>query len=162
MGRLVERLSGKNLEEYFREHIFTPLGMYDTSYNVPESKQGRLVVHRRRDGRADAPFIVVPNQPQLPVATFNGGGGLSSTANDYSRFMRMLLNGGTLDGARVLTAETVALMGKNHIGRVGVPAVKTAQPRSMDFTFVNDGKDKWGLGFLITADMCPASVRQAA
>ena len=54
-GRLVETLSGKNLDEYFREHIFAPLGMSDTFYNVPESKQARLVtVHRRQDGRADA------------------------------------------------------------------------------------------------------------
>ena len=65
----------------------------------------------------------------------------------------MILNGGALDGARILSARTVALMGQNHIGDVGVLAVKTAQPdRSMDFTFVNDRKDKWGLGFLITTN----------
>jgi methyl acetate hydrolase len=56
-------------------------------------------------------------------------------------------------GSRILSAGTVALMGRNHIGDVGVHAVKTAQPdRSMDFTFINDGKDKWGLGFLITTN----------
>src|SRR6266567_9077265 len=128
--------------------------MSDTFYNVPESKQARLVtVHRRQDGRADAPLTEQPNEPQRPVTTFNGGGGLSSTASDYIRFTRTILNGGTLDGARVLSAGTVALMGKNHIGDVGVPAVKTAQPeRSMDFAFVNNGKDKWGLGFLITTN----------
>jgi len=69
--------------------------------------------------------------------------------------MRMLLNGGTLDGARVLKAETVALMGQNHIGAVSVPALKTALPRSADFTFIDDGKDKWGLGFLITTNQVP-------
>jgi CubicO group peptidase (beta-lactamase class C family) len=154
LGRLVEKLSGKNLEEYFRERILTPLGMFDTFYNVPEGKQARLVtVHHRQDGRADAPLAEEPNRPQRSVTSFNGGGGLSSTANDYIRFARMILNGGTLDGARILTADTVALMGRNHIGDVGVLAVKTAQPdRSMDFTFVNDGKDKWGLGFLITTN----------
>lgn len=154
VGRLVEKLSGKNLEEYFRERIFTPLGMFDTFYNVPESKQARLVtVHRRQDGRADAPLTEQPNQPQRPVTTFNGGGGLSSTASDYIRFARMILNGGKLNGTRILSADTVALMEKNHIGDVGVPAVKTAQPdRSMDFTFINDAKDKWGLGFLITTN----------
>ena len=152
VGRLVERLSGQNLEEYFRERIFTPLGMSDTFYNVPEAKQARLVtVHRRQDGRAEAPLTEQPNQPQRPSTTFNGGGGLSSTAGDYIRFARMILNGGTLDGARILSADTVALMTRNHIGEVGVPAVKTAQPDlSMDFTFINDGKDKWGLGFLLT------------
>ena len=152
LGRLVEKLSGKNLEEYFRERIFTPLGMSDTFYNVPEAKQARRVtVHRRQDGRADAPLTEQPNQPQRPATTFNGGGGLTSTASDYIRFARMILNGGTLDGARILSADTVALMARNHIGEVGVRAVKTAQPdRSMDFTFINDGKDKWGLGFLLT------------
>ena len=152
VGRLVERLSGKNLEEYFRERIFTPLGMSDTFYNVPETKQARLVtVHRRQDGRADAPLTEQPNQPQRPATTFNGGGGLSSTASDYIRFERMILNSGTLDGTRILSANTVALMTKNQIGAEGARAVKTAQPdRSMDFTFINDGKDKWGLGFLLT------------
>jgi CubicO group peptidase (beta-lactamase class C family) len=56
----------------------------------------------------------------LTIAAPIGGGGLASTASDYGRFMRMLLNGGALDGARVLKAETVALMGQNHIGKIGV------------------------------------------
>jgi CubicO group peptidase (beta-lactamase class C family) len=152
VGRLVEKLSGKNLEEYFRERIFTPLRMTDTFYNVPEAKQARVVtVHQRQNGRADASLIEQPNQPQPPATTFNGGGGLTSTARDYIRFTRMILNDGALDGARILSRDTVALMARNQIGEVGVPAVKTAQPeRSMDFTFINDGKDKWGLGFLIT------------
>jgi CubicO group peptidase (beta-lactamase class C family) len=154
VGRLVEKLSGKDLEEYFRERIFTPLRMADTFYNVPEAKQVRVVtIHQRQNGRADAPLIEQPNQPQRPATTFNGGGGLTSTASDYIRFTRMILNGGTLDGARILSPDTVALMARNQIGEVGVRAVKTAQPeRSMDFTFINDGKDKWGLGFLITSN----------
>jgi methyl acetate hydrolase len=152
VGKLVEKLSGQNLDEYFRDHIFVPLGMNDTFYNVPESKQARIVtVHHRPDGRADAPLIEQPNTPQKPVTTFNGGGGEYSTASDYLRFERAILNGGSLDGARILSADTVALMAKNHMGDVSVPAIKTALPdRSMDFTFINDGKDKWGLGFLIT------------
>src|SRR5471030_506338 len=152
LGRLVETLSGKSLEEYFRERIFTPLGMADTFYNVPEAKQARRVtVHRRQDGRADAPLTEQPNSPQRPSTTFGGGGGLLSTAGDYIRFERMILNGGTLDGARILSAASVALMARNQIGAVGVRALKTAQPDvSMDFSFIDDGKDKWGLGFLIT------------
>ena len=64
----------------------------------------------------------------------------------------MILNGGTLDGARILSADSVAAMGRNQIGAVGVRALKTAQPAlSMDFSFIDDGKDKWGLGFLITS-----------
>ena len=65
----------------------------------------------------------------------------------------MLLNDGALNGARILSTDTVQLMGANHIGSVGVRALKTAlQERSGDFTFVADGRDKWGLGFLITSD----------
>ena len=68
----------------------------------------------------------------------------------------MLLNQGSLNGARIVSAETVASMGRNHIGHVGVRAVKTAMPeRSSDFTFVADGRDKWGIGFMITADGKP-------
>ena len=115
-----------------------------------------VTVHRRQDGRADAPLTEQPNQPQRPATTFNGGGGLSSTAADYIRFEQMILNKGTLGGARILSANTVALMSDNHMGKVGVRAVKTAQPdRSMDFTFVDDGRDKWGLGFLLTARHLP-------
>jgi len=153
LGRIVEKLSGQTLEDYFRERILGPLKMTDTSFNVPEAKQARRVtVHSREGGRADAPLIERPNQPQRAVTRFNGGGGLFSTAGDYIRFERMILNGGTLDGARILSADSVAAMRRNQIGAVGVRALKTAFPAmSMDFSFVDDGKDKWGLGFLITS-----------
>ena len=67
----------------------------------------------------------------------------------------MVLNGGELDGARVLKADTVALMGQNAMGNVRVPALKTRLARSADFSFIADGRDQWGLGFLITADQVP-------
>jgi methyl acetate hydrolase len=155
VGRLVEVVSGEKLEDYFRAHIFTPLKMNDTSYNVPEAKGPRLVAQQQRAGdKMDGATIVLqnPQMPGLTIANPIGGGGLASTAEDYGRFMRMWLNGGELDGARVLKAETVALMGQNQIGAVSVPALKTALPRSADFTFIADGRDKWGLGFLITVD----------
>lgn len=153
VGRLVEVVSGQKLEEYFRQHIFAPLKMDDTSYNVPEAKGPRLVAQQQRGGdRMDGAVELQEPQLGLTIAAPIGGGGLASTAGDYGRFVRMLLNGGTLDGARVLEAETVALMGQNHIGAVTVPAHKSALPRSADFTFIADGRDKWGLGFLITAD----------
>lgn len=153
-GRIVEALSGKNLETYFRDHIFGPLGMADTAYNLPIDRQRRMtVVHRRL---ADGTFQVDPLQPPMSVAQPVGGGGLSSTASDYIRFLRMLLNQGMLNGARVVSSDTVAVMGRNHIGSVGVRAVRTAMPeRSSDFTFVADGRDKWGIGFMITADSKP-------
>ena len=154
VGRLVEKVSGQSLEDYFRQHIFTPLGMADTFYFVPKDKEARLVTVNRRT--ADGSIAKESVQPPTSGFTPIGGGGLSSTAYDYLRFTRALLNGGELDGARILSAGTVALMGQNHIGAVGVPAQKTAIPeRSDDFSFIADGRDKWGLGFLITADAVP-------
>jgi len=156
VGKLVEKVSGQTLEDYFREHIFAPLKMSDTSYNVPQEKALRLVAAQQRAGeRMDGMIVLQTPQPGLTIAEPIGGGGLASTANDYGRFMRMLLNNGELDGARVLKAETVTLMGQNHIGALGVPALKTALPRSADFSFIADGRDKWGLGFLITTDAVP-------
>jgi methyl acetate hydrolase len=154
VGRLVEKVSGQSLEDYFRQHIFMPLGMADTFYFVPKDKEARLVIVNRRI--ADGSIVKESVQPPTSGFTPIGGGGLSSTAYDYLRFTRALLNGGELDGARILSAGTVALMGQNHIGAVGVPAQKTALPdRSDDFSFIADGRDKWGLGFLITADAVP-------
>jgi methyl acetate hydrolase len=156
VGRLVEVISGQKLEEYFRQHIFAPLKMNDTSYNVPAEKATRLVAAQQRAGeRMDGAVVLQSPQPGLAIAAPVGGGGLASTADDYGRFVRMLLNRGVLDGARVLKAETIALMGRNQIGTIGVPALKTALPRSADFTFIADGRDKFGLGFLITADQIP-------
>jgi len=154
VGRLVEKISDQSLEDYFRQHVFTPLGMVDTFYFVPAEKEARLVTVNRRiaDGSIARESVQPPTSGFTPI----GGGGLSSTAHDYLRFTRALLNGGELDGARILSAGTVALMGQNHIGALGVPAQKTAIPeRSDDFSFIADGRDKWGLGFLITADAVP-------
>ena len=156
VGRLVEKVSGEKLEDYFLRHILTPLKMVDTSYNIPQAKAQRVVPSQQRDGeRMDGKIVLQSPQPPLTVAMPIGGGGLTSTADDYGRFVRMLLNNGELDGVRVVKADTVALMGRNAIGNVSVPALKTALPRSADFTFINDGKDKWGLGFLITAEQVP-------
>ena len=156
VGRLVEVISGQKLEDYFRQHIFAPLKMPDTSYNVPQDKGPRLIAAQQRAGeRMDGAVVLQSLQPGLTIPAPIGGGGLASTANDYGRFVRMFLNGGELDGARVLKAETVALMGQNHIGVVSVPALKTHLPRSADFTFIADGRDKFGLGFLITVDQVP-------
>jgi CubicO group peptidase (beta-lactamase class C family) len=156
VGKLVETVSGQKLEDYFRAHIFAPLKMSDTFYNVPQDKAARLVAAQQRAGeRMDGDIVLQSPQPGLTIPAPGGGGGLASTAEDYGRFMRMLLNGGALDGARVLDAAMVALMGQNHIGAVSVPALKSALPRSADFSFIADGRDKWGLGFLITVDQVP-------
>jgi CubicO group peptidase (beta-lactamase class C family) len=154
LGRLVEVVSGQNLEDYFRSRIFEPLGMRDTFYNVPGDKQPRLVTNHRR--QLDGALVEQPTQAPRLITQFNGGGGLSSTAGDYMTFLRMLLNGGELNGKRILSGASVSLMGQNQIGSIGVAALKTALPQtSNDFTFIADGRDKWGLGFLITTDRVP-------
>ena len=112
LGKVVEAVSGRPLDDYFRLRILEPLGMADTFYNVPADKQARLVAmhHRGADG------IIVKDEVQ-PPPTINpiiGGGGLVSTAADYIRFVRMILNNGELDGVRILKADTVAAMGQQR------------------------------------------------
>jgi methyl acetate hydrolase len=151
LGLVVEAVTGVPLEETFRKHIFAPLRMPDTFYHVPEDKQDRLVTVNRRQADGSLAREAV----QAPIAGFKpmGGGGLSSTGDDYIRFTRMLLNGGELDGARVLSERSVEIMAQNQIGSIGLPALKSALPeRSEDFSFIADGRDKWGLGFQITTD----------
>jgi len=154
LGRVVEKISGETLDAYFRAHIFAPLGMNDTGYNVPPEKQARIVnVHQRG---ADGTLTEQPRKAPNVVTRFGGGGGLYSTASDYLRFLQMMLNGGELNGVRVLARESVAAMEQNQIGAVGVRALKTAQPEhSGDLSYIDDGRDKWGLGFLITTDQVP-------
>jgi methyl acetate hydrolase len=155
LGRLLEKVSGLPLDAYFQKRLFTPLKMSETFYDVPKAKEARLVaIHRRR---ADGSLMKQPLPPpskRPPVHT--GGGGLSSTASDYVRFTRMLLNGGELDGVRVLAPGSVDTIAQNHIGGVGVQALRSAAPTvSEDFSFIADGRDKFGLGFLITSDAVP-------
>ncbi len=156
VGRLVEVVSGQKLEDYFREKIFVPLKMSDTSYNVPESKGPRMVAQQQRAGdKMDGAVELQKSPLGLTIAAPIGGGGLASTASDYGRFVRMFLNGGELDGTRVMKAETVALMSQNAMGAVRVPALKTALARSADFSFIADGRDQWTPGFLMTVDQVP-------
>lgn len=154
LGRLVEAVSGQSLTDYFHAHIFTPLKMADTHYNIPAEKHARLVALHRH--QPDGSMVKAQNQLPTTLPVIIGGGGLTSTASDYIRFVRMILNDGALDGARIVAADTVAAMCRNQIGALGVPAVKTAMPeRSADFSFIADGRDKWGLGFLIAAAATP-------
>ena len=153
VGRLVEVISGQKLEDYFRQNVFAPLKMDDTSYNVPESKGPRMVAQQQRAGdKMDGAVILQSPQLGLTLPAHIGGGGLASTASDYGRFMRMYLNNGELDGVRVMKPETIALMSQNAMGAVRVPALKTALARSADFSFIADGRDQWSPGFLITVD----------
>ena len=115
---------------------------------------GRLVqVHARQPDGSLQPMETAP-----PVVRefYPGGGGLYSTAGDYLRFLRMLLHGGELDGARVLRPDTVALMAQNHMGALNVQPLKSVNPRfSNDAEFFPGMQKKWGLSFLINTEDCP-------
>lgn len=117
-GYVVEKLSGMDLASYFQKHLFDPLKMPDTQFWVDSSKTARVVrVHTYADGK-----IVAAGEPRIQTTKprfLAGSGGLFSTAPDYFRFCQALLNGGELDGARILKPETVKLMRKSVL-RPGV------------------------------------------
>jgi len=146
LGRLVERVSGQTLEDYFRQHIFQPLGMTDTSFNVPPEKQARVVaLHQRQE---DGSFLEPPPQPVRPVRFFSGGGGLYSTASDYLKFERMLLGGGKLGDKRILRSETVDEMARNEIGALTLVELRSSIPQiAKDPSRIPGSLDKFGLGF---------------
>lgn len=115
---MVERLSGKPINEYLKEEIFDPLGMSDTSYFVPEEKQHRLatIYSMNDEGQLDiSTDDFTYNLHRKPHVMKPGGFGLASTIDDYGRFARMLLNGGALDGVRILKPATVSLMSEDHL-----------------------------------------------
>jgi methyl acetate hydrolase len=147
-GRMVEAVSGETLDAYMRAHIFAPLGMHDTGYEITDSQEARLAqVHTRQTDGSLRPLAL--DRPTRPEHFF-GGGGLYSTARDYLTFLQMLLHGGTLNGNTVLQSATVALMGQNHINALLVEPLKTMNPQtSNDAEFFPGMPKKWGLSFLI-------------
>jgi len=148
VGRLVEKVSGLSLEEYFRRNIFQPLGMNDSFFNVPGGDYARIVsLHQRQ---ADGSLREDPRTPPKPVSTFSGGGGLSSTAGDYVKFMQMLLQRGSFRKARILRPETVAMMTRNQIGDLQAGRLKVVMPQvSNEVDFYPGIVHKFGFGFLI-------------
>ena len=117
-GYLVEKLSGQPLPVFMEERIFRPLGMKDTAFWAPPEKLPRLAALYDGDP-ATGKLIPAVEGPwrdiSKPPAAPSGGGGLLSTAGDFARFAQMILNGGQLDGVRILTADSVALMRFNHL-----------------------------------------------
>jgi len=110
-GYLVEVLSGVPLDEYFKSKIFDPLHMDDTGFHVPEEKLERFAEVYSRDGEgALKPGDFMSEAFKKPAIMFSGGGGLVSTMDDYLTFCRMLLNGGTLEGVKILEESTVKLI----------------------------------------------------
>jgi len=117
-GHIVEKLSGQSLPDFMQSRIFGPLKMKDTAFWVPEAKRGRLVPLQAIDPKARKlvpaeGFMVLPLD-RLPTSA-SGGGGLASTMADFSRFGAMLANGGELEGVRILSPSTIALMTGNHL-----------------------------------------------
>ncbi|HEX2860202.1 MAG TPA: serine hydrolase domain-containing protein [Lacunisphaera sp.] len=137
LGYFVEVVSGMPLDRFLEERIFRPLRMPDTSFFLPPEKSARLAVVYglekgklvRREDSANTDYIHGPRK------LFSGGAGLLSTASDYGRFLQMLLNGGELDGVRLLSPRTVALMHENHTGHL----------------FKSDTR-AFGLGFWVNVD----------
>lgn len=138
LGRLVEVASGQRFDEYLKEHIFVPLGMVDTGFMVPREKRDRFA-------QMYSPQEAGQLKPANPFQSlrflnprnkyFSGGGGLCSTTADYLRFARALLNGGELDGRRIIKQETLVQMTTNQL---------TGEAKSGPF--------KFGLGFAISPE----------
>lgn len=137
LGVIIEQVSGMSLDAFFRERIFVPLGMKDTHFYVPAEDAHRLSAVYAADAggirRAEGaePLDGQGHFVEGPRRVFSGGAGLVGTAADYGRFAQMLLNGGELDGVRLLSPRGVALMTANHVGD----------------RFANDYAPRPGMGF---------------
>jgi CubicO group peptidase (beta-lactamase class C family) len=117
VGHLVEKMSGQTLDEFMRTEIFEPLQMRDTGFSVPDSEISRFAASYSR--RRNKTLACVDDPDSSTYRThpkfFSGGGGLVSTTEDYLRFCQMLVNGGELDGVRILGRKTIELMATNHL-----------------------------------------------
>ncbi|MBO0710417.1 MAG: beta-lactamase family protein [Acetobacteraceae bacterium] len=116
VGRLVEIVSGESLGEFVRTRILEPLGMADSGFYVPEAQHERLAEAFAKDpeGGTEVQLLDVRRKPSFE----SGGGGMVATALDYARFLQMMLNGGRLEGARLLSRKTVELMTSDHLGSI--------------------------------------------
>jgi len=119
LGYFIEIISGQAFDQFLREHIFDPLGMDDTWFYLPESKHKRLVSIQKKEDEKWVNFPVTFYDPNYPITGakrfFSGGAGLSSTAKDYATFLQMYLNGGILNGKRLLSRTTIHTMMQNQI-----------------------------------------------
>jgi CubicO group peptidase (beta-lactamase class C family) len=156
LGLVIEKVSGLTLEAYFQRHIFGPLRMHDTFYQVPADRWPRVVSrHHRRAG--DGAVIAQPKEAAPPRLTFfPGDGTLHSTGPDYLRFVRAFLNGGELDGERIAKPETIEMMCRNQIGDFRAGEMPSAMPAlSHDVHLFPGATNKFGFGFLIHARPVP-------
>ena len=149
LGRVVEVVSGRSLDRFFEDEILGPLGMHETSFSVPDERRERLAdlfIPDGSTGRAvQAPAVL---DRRNPPRVLSGGGGLYGTIDDYLRFCQMMLNGGELDGARLLGRHTVSYMARNHLpGDVDLEAY--GRPLFSETTYDGIG---FGLGFSVVID----------
>jgi CubicO group peptidase (beta-lactamase class C family) len=155
-GKMVEAASGKKLGQYMRDNILGPLGMDSTGFKITDNMRKRLakIHHRGPDGALQPDTALeLPQEPEFEM----GGGGLYSTAGDYLKFVRMMLNQGKSDkGEAVLKPATVADMSKNAMGDSKVCLLKTAAPPFSNDAEFFPGMDKqWGLSFMINNEEAP-------
>jgi CubicO group peptidase (beta-lactamase class C family) len=146
LGVVVEKISGQTLAEFFQKRITGPLGMADTQFYLPPAQKDRLatVYAATKDGKIERAAEGKDGQGHYvegPRAAFSGGAGLLSTARDYGRFLQMMLNGGELEGARLLSPKTVELMTVNHVGTLFAERGP------------NDAGKGFGLGFDVLLDV---------
>ncbi len=139
LARVIEVVSGQNIEDFMKTHIFEPLNMEDTFFSIPENKKSRLgPAYSTRSGKLEAVIPAGTNTTKFG----RGASGLVSTAPDYLRFAQMLLNDGILDGVRILKPETVQLMHTNQLPENLMPLTVLGIP------IHNNG---FGLGFAVVA-----------
>jgi CubicO group peptidase (beta-lactamase class C family) len=153
-GKMVEAVSGKRLGDYLQENLFNPLGMDSTAFKITPEMRARLAkIHQRgADGAFTPTDIEIPQEPEFEM----GGGGLYSTAGDYLKFVRMILNRGKGNGNQVLKPETVDLMSRNAMGNIKVTMLKTAiPPLTNDAEFFPGMPKSWGLSFMINEQTAP-------
>jgi len=117
LGYLIEVMSGMPFDRYLKEKIFDPLGMTDTGFQLPAEKRDRFAANYNRQPDKTLRIVDDPETSSYlkPKTLFSGGGGLVSTTSDYFRFCQMLVNGGTLDGVRILGPRTLKMMHLNHL-----------------------------------------------
>jgi CubicO group peptidase (beta-lactamase class C family) len=146
LGRLVEAVSGQPLDVFFRENIFGPLGMTDTSFWVEEARRSRLAALYAREPRTGGTMRMDGQGAQAitPATMFSGGGGLVSSAADYQRFVQLLARGGELDGVRLLSNRTVRMMATNHL-----PGNADLAGYTLPTAIFRDPGVGFGLGFAV-------------
>ena len=155
-GKMVEAASGQKLGRFMQDNLLGPLGMTSTAFRITDDMRKRkaTIHHRGPDGAlVPDPTLEIPQEPEFEM----GGGGLYSTAGDYLKFVRMMLNQGRSDkGEAVLKPATVAAMSQNSMGDFKVCLLKTAAPPfSNDAEFFPGIDKQWGLSFMINNAEAP-------